>query len=227
MSDKKHPPIEPAKIRAAVFDLGGVLINGGPGEVIAFGERTGLDAGAWQALRRDIFGNEGTWAKLERGEVTLAEFAGELRKRVLAAGGDISESESFDFMGTHDPMSAPDKIRDEMLDAVRRLKTSMPTALLTNNVAEWRNGWTAIFDDDTLFDVVIDSSAVGARKPEAAIYEHTQERLAVAHEEIFFLDDIGQNLKAARALGWQTLLFTSEAEVLPVLHELHEANNVR
>jgi epoxide hydrolase-like predicted phosphatase len=223
MASTKQPPIDPSKIRAAVFDLGGVLIDGGPGEVIAFGDRVGLEPGVWQEMRREIFGNQGTWAKLERGEVSLAEFAAELRRRVLQAGGSASESDTLSFMGTPDPMSARSLIRDEMLDAVRRLKSVMPTALLTNNVQEWRGGWSAVFDDDSLFDVVIDSSAIGSRKPETKIYEHTRERLGIPHEEIFFIDDIGQNLKAARALGWQTLLFTNITEVLPVLHNIHES----
>ena len=71
-----------------------------------------------------------------------------------------------------------------------------------------------------LFDVIIDSSEVGARKPEPRIYEITREKLGVAHDEIFFLDDIGQNLKAARALGWNTVLFTDTDEALAVLETL-------
>jgi len=65
--------------------------------------------------------------------------------------------------------------------------------------------------------VVIDSSAVGSRKPEPRIYEITRERLGVAHDDIFFVDDIGQNLKAARSLGWQTLLYSSTEEVLDTI----------
>jgi putative hydrolase of the HAD superfamily len=220
---KEQTPINPSAVRAAVFDLGGVLIAGGPGEVIAFGDRVGIEPDVWQQMRRRIFGNDGTWAKLERGEVTLAQFTGELRDQVLQAGGHASEGETLGFMGSSDPMSARSQVRNEMLDAVRKLKTVMPTALLTNNVQEWRGGWSAIFDDDSLFDVVIDSSAIGARKPETKIYEHTRERLGISHEEIFFVDDIGQNLKAARALGWQTLLYTSLSEVLPVLNDLCES----
>ena len=77
-------------------------------------------------------------------------------------------------------------------------------------------------DVAALFDHVIDSSEVGARKPEAAIYEITRERLGVAHDAIFFIDDIGQNLKAARALGWQTYLFTDEGEALAMLARLRD-----
>ena len=110
-----------------------------------------------------------------------------------------------------------------MVEAVLRLREIIPTALLTNNVREWRSGWQSVLDVDALFDVVIDSSAEGTRKPEPRIYELTCERLSVDHSEIFFVDDIGQNLKAARALGWQTALFTEEDSVLKAIDAIVEA----
>ena len=80
-----------------------------------------------------------------------------------------------------------------------------------------RSGWREAIDLDSLFDVVIDSSEVGARKPEPKIYEITREKLDVEAGEILFVDDIGQNLKAAHRLGWQTLLFKEIAPTIEVL----------
>jgi putative hydrolase of the HAD superfamily len=213
-------PIAMDRVRAAVFDLGGVLIEGGPREVVAFGERVGLAPATWERVRRELFGNEGEWAALERGEISFEAFVETLKHRVLEAGGRVDDTTARAFMGRPEPMSETTKIRTGMVEAVRALRRRMPTALLTNNIVEWRPGWSAFFDDPTLFDVVIDSSAVGTRKPEPRIYEITQARLGVAHEEIFFVDDIGQNLKAARALGWHTLLFTDESAARSVLEAL-------
>jgi putative hydrolase of the HAD superfamily len=206
--------IDPARVRAAVFDLGGVLIGGGPSEVVAFGKRIGLAPSIWETLRRDIFGNDGCWARLERGELPFDDFIDELKIRIRHAGGSVSDEEALSFMGEPQPMADPASLRPEMVEAVRALRERMPTALLTNNVREWRDGWRSAVDLDALFDVVVDSSEVGARKPEPRIYEITRERLGVAHDEILFIDDIGQNLKAARALGWQTLLYTEMEAVL-------------
>lgn len=225
MSGRERDTVDPKAVKAAVFDLGGVLIEGGPREVVAFGERVGLAPERWEPVRRELFGNESAWARLERGEISFEAFVEELKRRVVDAGGRIDDDTARAFMGRPEPMSETTTIRTAMVEAVRALKSVMPTALLTNNIVEWRAGWSALFDDPTLFDVVIDSSAVGARKPERRIYEVTQQRLAVAHEEIFFVDDIGQNLKAARALGWHTLLFTEERAVLPVLAKLRAARN--
>ncbi|MBI5505700.1 MAG: HAD family phosphatase [Deltaproteobacteria bacterium] len=220
MSAPSPLDFDPNRIRAAVFDYGGVLIEGGPREVEAFGARVGLPEEVWRPLRRELFGNDGRWAQLERGELSFAEFTENLRAAIVAAGGSVAEGQAAAFMGDVDPMAHKARLRLSMLEAVRRIRRRVPTALLTNNVREWREGWESVLDPASLFDLVIDSSEVGARKPEPRVYELTRERLGVAHEEIFFLDDIGQNLKAARALGWKTMLFTETEEVLPVLHAL-------
>lgn len=213
-------PFDPARIKAAVFDYGGVLIEGGPRDVVEFGARVGLSEDVWRPLRRRFFGNDSIWARLERGEVPFSEFTAALRAEITAAGGSVTEEQAESFMGRPDPMGQKARLRASMLDAVRRLRRRMPTALLTNNVREWREGWQAVLEPASLFDVVIDSSEVGARKPEPRIYEITREKLGVAHDEIFFLDDIGQNLKAARALGWQTVLYDDTDRVLEVLETL-------
>jgi putative hydrolase of the HAD superfamily len=223
MPETSRLSFDPVNIRAAVFDYGGVLIAGGPSDVAAFGLRVGLTEEVWKPLRRRFFGNEGIWAELERGEVPFGDFTAALRAAILEAGGSVTEEQAAAFMGNPDPMGQKSRLRPAMLDAVRRLRRLVPTALVTNNVREWREGWHAVLEPATLFDVVVDSSEVGARKPEPRIYEITREKLGVAHDEIFFLDDIGQNLKAARALGWNTVLYDDDAAVLATLESMIEA----
>jgi len=126
-------------------------------------------------------------------------------------------------MGTTDPMATKTRLRPNLLNAVARLRRIMPTALLTNNINEWRQGWQSVMDVDKLFTVTVDSSLVATRKPERRIYEITAERLGVSHDDIFFVDDIGQNLKAARALGWQTHLFDDETSALAEIETILEA----
>lgn len=57
------------------------------------------------------------------------------------------------------------------------------------------------------YDVIIDSSEVGAIKPEPQIYQIAQERAAVPPEEILFIDDSRTNIMAASQLGWKVLWF--------------------
>jgi len=52
---------------------------------------------------------------------------------------------------------------------------------------------------DEIFDVVVDSAFVGARKPDPEIYELTLARLGVAAPGALLIDDIGAQLQGCRA----------------------------
>jgi putative hydrolase of the HAD superfamily len=211
--------IDPTRVEAAVFDFGGVFLAGGVESVQGFGERHGLPDDAWRAIRRDLFHDDGLWSAVERGTATFAEFVARLRALVAAQGVQVSAEQAMNFMG-EGGASATDRLRPEIVAAAARLHAHMPTALLTNNIAEWRAGWRSLIDVDGLFDVVIDSCEVGMRKPETGIYELTRAKLGLPHTSLFFLDDLGVNLKTARALGWQTLRYDDTARVLAVLDAL-------
>jgi len=219
--------IDPERVQAAVFDLGGVFLAGGVESVQAFGDRHGLDEDAWRAIRRDLFHDDhGIWSAVERGRATFDEFVARLRALAADHGREISVEDAQNFMG-NTGLTATQRLRTEIVEAAARLHSRMPTALLTNNIPEWRSGWRSLIDVDALFDLVIDSSEVGLRKPDPEIYELTRAKLGRPHTELFFLDDLGVNLKAARALGWQTLRYDDTEKVLRVLDALAAAKPER
>lgn len=110
-------------------------------------------------------------------------------------------------------------LRPEMIEVCRLLRRHMPTALLSNTVPEWREGLRRRVDMDALFDVVVESSEVGMRKPEPRIYALLEERLGLPGEALLFVDDLGSNLRPARARGWRTIKFESATPVLQLLSE--------
>jgi putative hydrolase of the HAD superfamily len=65
-----------------------------------------------------------------------------------------------------------------------------------------------------LFDLVVESSQEGIRKPNPQIYQLTCERLGVSPEAAVFLDDLGINLKPARALGMRTIKVLDENQAI-------------
>jgi len=69
----------------------------------------------------------------------------------------------------------------------------------------------------SLFDDVVESSVIGVRKPEPRFYEIACERLGVEPEECIFLDDLGINLKPARAMGMTTIKVTSGPQAVAEL----------
>jgi putative hydrolase of the HAD superfamily len=87
-------------------------------------------------------------------------------------------------------------------------------AICTNNVREWEGRWRAMLPVDKIFDVVVDSAFVGARKPEPRIYEITLERLGASAETTLFLDDVEVNCDAARRLGLHAIRFRSTDQAI-------------
>jgi putative hydrolase of the HAD superfamily len=55
------------------------------------------------------------------------------------------------------------------------------------------------------FHHVVESSKVGARKPEVRFYEQACQLAGVKPEAVVFLDDLGINLKPAREMGMTTI----------------------
>ena len=124
-----------------------------------------------------------------------------------------------------DRLSRPE--RSETVATSLGLRKRLPTALLTNNIAEWREGWRRRIDVDALFDVVVDSSDEGMRKPEPGIYRLTEERLGLPGEALLFVDDLGVNLKTAMERGWQTLKYVDTADVVAALEQVAQAHPER
>lgn len=57
------------------------------------------------------------------------------------------------------------------------------------------------------YDVIIDSSKVGAIKPDDEIYEMATAAAGLDPSQILFIDDSRDNIKAAERLGWRVLWF--------------------
>ena len=95
-----------------------------------------------------------------------------------------------------------------MVDHIAALRADgYRTALVTNNVREGSATWREMIPVDDLFDVVVDSSFAGLRKPDPAIFTHTLDLLGgIAPDRAVFLDDIETNLAGARLAGLHTVL---------------------
>ena len=75
----------------------------------------------------------------------------------------------------------------------------------------------AVAEMIALFEVVVESSKVGVRKPEPAFYERACGLLGIQPAEAVFLDDLGINLKPAAAMGMTTIKVTDPDAALAEL----------
>jgi putative hydrolase of the HAD superfamily len=199
------------RFAAVVFDLGGVVV---PSPLDAF-RAYEADAGLPHRFLSEVVistGEDGAWSRLERGEITMTRFRDEFGAECAAAGGAVDVEALFDAVHTG---SGP---RPEMLTAIERIREhGVRTGALTNN---WRDETTAGLQESPvhqLFDVVVESAVEGLRKPDPRIYELVLSRLGVSPKEAVFLDDLGVNLKPARAMGLTTIKVADPHEAIAEL----------
>jgi putative hydrolase of the HAD superfamily len=193
-----------------LWDFGGVLTTS-PFEAFAAYERDeGLPAGF---IRRLNATNPDTnaWAQLERGDLPLDGFVARFEEEATAAGGTLD---------AHAVLSRlQGELRPSMVEALRRCHQRLKTGLLTNNFAA-QDGSPRHQQLLELFDVVVESSQAGCRKPDPQFYRLACDRLAVEPSEAVFLDDLGVNLKPARQMGMWTVKVSDPEAALAELEEI-------
>ena len=146
------------------------------------------------------------WHCAERGEIPLDQiqkglepYAAEYSVKLF---GDEIETV---YSNTKSGLTSPYTIIEPMIEkAIEVQKDGFSIALLTNLFTEF---YPTVRKElaDVRFDAWIASSEEGTRKPEAKIYERTEELLQVSGEKILFLDDFTPNLIAAKEAGWSVI----------------------
>ncbi|MGI8794422.1 MAG: HAD-IA family hydrolase [Acidimicrobiales bacterium] len=203
-------------ISAAFFDFGGVILSS-PFEAFNRYER---DNDVPTDFIRGVNAtnpNDNAWAKFERSEVSFDEFCDLFDAECMAQGHAVPAREVMPLLRG--------EIRPEMVEALRRCSERLVTACLTNNWVSFDSfpaDGRADRRDDTLqlFDHVIESSKVGVRKPDPRFYELSCETAGVSPEEVVFLDDLGVNLKPAKAMGMTTIKVVDSAQAIDELEHV-------
>ena len=202
-----------SEIKAILWDFGGVFTSS------PFDAFNKLEAqlGAPADFIRSVNATNPTdnaWAKFESNSVSLDEFDGLFAAESAALGHRIS---GRDVVGV-----LSGSLRPRMVSVLKTCKQHFKVACITNNVkaghgpsmTEDKNKADTVAEVMALFDLVVESSKEGIRKPDPQIYLTTCERVGVNPENAVFLDDLGINLKPARALGMRTIKVVSEQQAI-------------
>ena len=203
-------------IEAVLWDFGGVLTTS-PFEAF---NRYETERGLQRDFIRTINATnaeDNAWAQFESSRITLDEFDGLFGTESETAGHRIPGRDVIALLSGD--------IRPRMVEVLKRCKAVYRVGCITNNVRSGQgpgmasNGERAgrISEVMELFDVVVESSVEGIRKPDPRIYRIACERLGVAPEATVFLDDLGINLKPARLLGMRTIKVVSEDQAIEEL----------
>lgn len=198
-------------IRAALFDFGGVILSSPFDAFDDYEREIDLPEGTIRRLNSTNPDNN-AWARLERGELDAPGFCRVFEDEAKAAGFALDAGRILSGLrGT---------IRPEMVRAVQRCGEKLSTAMLTNNFRAPESDWDVADDLVGLFDQIIESSVVGVRKPELRFYEIACRALDVRPDQCVFLDDLGVNLKPARAMGMTTIKVVDPAVAIAELAEV-------
>lgn len=190
--------------RAVFWDFGGVITSSPFESFRRYEEERGLPA---DFLRQTNALNpeHNAWAKLERSEITPVEFDALFLAETTARGHPVAGREVLPLLAG--------RVRPYMVEVLKRIRDEYRVACLTNNIATGVGpgmSLDAVMAREIesvmgLFDFVLESSKAGVRKPDPRFYEIACEALDVEPPEVVYLDDLGINLKPARALGMHTI----------------------
>ena len=205
---------------AVIWDFGGVITSS-PFEAFARFETA-------NELPKDFIRSinatnpdTNAWALFERSEIDADTFDAEFQVEAAARGHSVRGAEVLALLAGD--------IRPEMVAVLQRLiDEDYKIGCITNNVktgsgagmARSMERAAAVEGVMELFSHVIESSKVGIRKPDPEIYKMACSALDVRPERAVFLDDLGVNLKPARALGMATIKVSGAEQAISELETL-------
>ena len=200
-------------IEAVIWDFGGVFTTSPFEAFRRFEARRGLPADFIRAVNATD-PDTNAWALFERSEIDAAGFDAMFLEESTRLGHALAGAEVL-------PLLSGD-VRPRVVAALKACKARFKVGCITNNVAaghgagmsgsaEKAAAVAAIIDE---FEVVLESSRVGVRKPDPRIYLMMCEALKVAPGSCVYLDDLGVNCKPAAALGMTAIKVSTEDQAL-------------
>lgn len=205
-------------LQAVLWDFGGVLTSSPFEAFTRYETEQGLPKDFVRSVNaRNI--HENAWAKLERSEVTAEEFDTLFREESRALGHEVPGKDILGLLSGD--------IRPAVVDALKVCKSKVKVGCITNNAPVGKGAGMSsdagkaakVAEILGVFDHVIESSKIGMRKPDPRIYELMCETLELDPTRCVYLDDLGINLKPARAMGMHTIKVLNEAQLLQDLRE--------
>jgi putative hydrolase of the HAD superfamily len=197
-----------------IFDFGGVITS----SPFAAFNRMEAERGLPHNLVRRINSanpDANAWALFERAEIDAARFDSLFAQEARALGHDLPGRDVLALLSGD--------IRADMVAALDWLKANgYRIGCITNNVPSGHGAQMsstaqkaeAIAAIMARFDHVVESSKVGIRKPDPAIYRLACDALGVVPGQCVYLDDLGINCKPAAALGMTAIKVSASEQAL-------------
>ncbi len=200
-------------ISAVIWDFGGVITSSPFEAFNRYEAENGLPADFIRSVNARN-GDTNAWARLERSEVTADEFDALFAEEARSMGHEVPGKAVLGLLSG--------QVRPRVVEALKLCKSRASVGCITNNapvgtgagMSDNEHKARQVAEALALFDHVIESSKAGIRKPDPRIYALMCEALGVEPARCVYLDDLGINLKPARAMGMTTIKVTGEDQLL-------------
>lgn len=195
-----------------VFDFGGVLFRWRPRDLLArLLPRHAPDEAAAERLFEAFFENyRGDWGEFDRGTVEPGPLAERIARRT---GLSVDEARRVidGVPGELQPVPGTVALLHELHAQGRPLfyLSNMPEPYAQH--LERTHHFLGLFRDGVF------SARLQLCKPEPAIFAHAAERFGVDPARTIFIDDMAENVEAARAAGWRAIRFVEPAQCADAL----------
>jgi putative hydrolase of the HAD superfamily len=201
-------------MRAVIFDIGGVL------------------------LRAEDQSGRQKWEErlgLQQGELSCAVWTSDVSTRAMV--GQADENAVWQYLAQlcqlNDSQLAElitdfwstERMDCTLIQFVHDLRPRYKTGIISNAWASARAAITHKFAVADLFDAIILSAEEGVKKPDPRIYQIALARLDVMPAETIFVDDMAENVDAARALGMCGVQFKNTTQTIAEAQALLNGKN--
>jgi epoxide hydrolase-like predicted phosphatase len=195
--------------QAVIFDFGGVLMR-----TEDRGPRTQLahSLGRTYTELEEVVFNGPTGLPASLGELSAEQHWSSVAKTLQIAETQVP--------GFQDKFWGGDRMDSQLVDYIRSLKVHYRTALLSNAWTDLRAYLEKRWKIADAFDLMVISAEVGLAKPDQRIYQLVLERLQVPAQAAIFLDDVFENVEAARSVGLTGIHFRSADQARAELEQI-------
>ena len=112
------------------------------------------------------------------------------------------------------------RLNKPLIEFARALRPTRLVSILSNAGSDLRKNYIQPYGFEGWMDDIVISAEVGLVKPDAAIYQLALERLKLTPEQAVFVDDLAENIEAARQAGLHAVQHTGNRATLSALSAL-------
>lgn len=198
-------------VDTVVFDMDGVIRHWQSDHLAEAEDRLGLDAGS---IARAAF-TEPLFRDAMVGTHSVEEWAARIGSAVAETAPDV-DAAAVAQVWTESTWRTDDAV----LDIVEGLRSAGTTTALFSNASTKLEADLVDMNLADAFDVIANSSRIGAVKPDANAFEHVAAMIGSRPERTLFVDDRAENVAGAVEAGWHAVEMRGAARLAGILRRL-------